>query len=155
MLRRSRLHVAAFICTCCSLHVYMLQRSCLHAASLYRAWFKPSWILFSSNVQSVLLCGPETWRTTKTTIKQVQTFIDPLTFEPRYRVSKLSPIFPAILMTEEVLPPVFHGSTAKLFHPMFNGCITIMIMYYLRFKSVRTNNIRVKQKQRKNLPWWT
>ena len=81
----------------------------------------------------------------------MQTFIDPLTFEPRYRVSKLSPFCPAILMTVEVLHLVFHGSTA-LFPSVFNGCISIMILYYLRFKSVRTNNIGVKQKQTKKLP---
>ena len=32
--------------------------------------------LFNSNVKSVLLYGAETWRTTKTTIKRVQTFIN-------------------------------------------------------------------------------
>ena len=32
--------------------------------------------LFNSNVKSVLLNGAETWRTTKTTIKRVQTFIN-------------------------------------------------------------------------------
>jgi hypothetical protein len=33
--------------------------------------------LFNSNVKSVLLYGAETWRTTKTTIKKVQMFINP------------------------------------------------------------------------------
>lgn len=32
--------------------------------------------LFNSNVKSVLLYGAETWRTTKTTIKRIQTFIN-------------------------------------------------------------------------------
>lgn len=32
--------------------------------------------LFNSNVKSVLLYGAETWRTTKTTIRKVQTFIN-------------------------------------------------------------------------------
>jgi hypothetical protein len=32
--------------------------------------------LFNSNVKSILLNGAETWRTTKTTIKKVQTFVN-------------------------------------------------------------------------------
>ena len=149
MLRRSRLHVAAFMSTCCGVHVYMLQRSCLHVADFMstccsvHVYMLPRSVAPGSNPAE--FCSAPMYNQSSCVDQR-------LGAQQRPPSSKCRPSSTLCHFNDGGgAAPVFHGSTA-LFHPMFYGCITIIILYYLRFKSVRTNNIRVKQKQRKKLP---